>query len=151
MHTHTVLALDLEGTLISNGVSQIPRPGLFGFLLRCNELFPRIVIFTTVPEWQFRKIATLLVAEGQAPAWFAELEYVHWTGRTKDLAFIQDAQVEEALLVDDFEAYVHPGQERQFVRVEPFDYSCPETDTGLADVLKVLEQRLESNPRSSTR
>lgn len=28
----TVLALDLEGTLISNAMSQIPRPGLHAFL-----------------------------------------------------------------------------------------------------------------------
>jgi len=41
-----VLALDLEGTLISNAMSQIPWPGLAGFLNRCAELFPRIVMFT---------------------------------------------------------------------------------------------------------
>jgi hypothetical protein len=28
----TILALDLEGTLISNAISQIPRPGLHCFL-----------------------------------------------------------------------------------------------------------------------
>lgn len=30
--TPTILAMDLEGTLISNVVSQIPRPGLLDFL-----------------------------------------------------------------------------------------------------------------------
>ena len=30
----SILALDLEGTLISNAVSQIPRPGLYNFWSR---------------------------------------------------------------------------------------------------------------------
>src|SRR5690606_29950088 len=66
-----VLALDLEGTLISNAVSQIPRPGLFDFLTRCRDSFSRIVMFTTVSEKRFRDIAGLLVKEGFAPTWFA--------------------------------------------------------------------------------
>jgi hypothetical protein len=61
--TNYVLALDLEGTLISNAMSQIPRPGLANFLTRCAEIFPRIVMFTTVKEDRFRRIARLLVDE----------------------------------------------------------------------------------------
>ena len=38
-----VLALDLEGTLVSNAMSQIARPGLRDFLEFCGEAFPRIV------------------------------------------------------------------------------------------------------------
>ena len=71
-----VLALDLEGTLISNAVSQIARPGLFDFLEDCRELFPRIVIFTSVNEERFRAIANLLTTEGYAPNWFADIEYI---------------------------------------------------------------------------
>ena len=80
-----VLALDLEGTLISNAMSQIPRPGLHAFLSRCRELFTRIVMFTTVDEASFRKIEQSLVEEGFAPDWFATLKYVQWHGETKDL------------------------------------------------------------------
>lgn len=138
----TVLALDLEGTLISNAVSQIARPGLFNFLTRCMELVPRVVMFTTVPERRFREVAMLLVQEGQAPEWFADLEYVFWSGPTKDLNFIHGTGVREALLVDDFEAYVHPGQEQQWVLVDHFDYPYRDTDTGLVEALKVLEQKL---------
>jgi hypothetical protein len=83
----TTLALDLEGTLISNAMSQIPRPGLFEFLGRCAALFPRLVMFTTVNEDKFRQIARLLVEEGKAPAWFANIEYVNWQGETKNLEF----------------------------------------------------------------
>ena len=42
------IALDLEGTLISNAMSQIPRPGLFSFLEECRRLVERVVMFTTV-------------------------------------------------------------------------------------------------------
>lgn len=69
----TVLALDLAGTLISNAVSQIPRPGLHEFLTQCAARFPRIVMFITVSEDLFRAIARLLVLENEAPAWLAEL------------------------------------------------------------------------------
>jgi hypothetical protein len=59
------IALDLEGTLISNAVSQFPRPGLFTFLEYCHQNFVgiasrfenRLVIFTAVNEVRFRSIA----------------------------------------------------------------------------------------------
>jgi hypothetical protein len=135
----TVLALDLEGTLISNAMSQIPRPGLYEFLARCREIFPRVVMFTTVKEDRFRKIARLLVEEGVAPKWFATVEYVEWQGETKDLSFVQGVSWDEVLLVDDFEKYVHPGQERQWLQVEYFDYPYEASDTGLAKILGILE------------
>lgn len=142
MNHFTILALDLEGTLISNAMSQIPRPGLFTFLERCRELFPRVVMFTTVNEDRFRMIARLLVEENVAPPWFSEMEYVTWKGQTKDLACIPDANVQKTLLVDDFEVYVHPGQELQWVKVDYFDYPYDAQDAGLLKVLDVLEQRL---------
>ena len=60
----TTLALDLEGTLISNAMSQIPRPGLNDFLVRSRALFDRVVIYTAVAESRFRGIAAQLAAEG---------------------------------------------------------------------------------------
>jgi hypothetical protein len=133
-----VLALDLEGTLISNAMSQIPRPGLFEFLSRCREMFPRVVMFTTIEEEKFREIARLLVQEGAAPSWFADIEYVTWHGKTKDLSFIPGIHPDEALLVDDYERYVHPGQESQWLQVRYFEHPYPESDMGLSEVLKVL-------------
>jgi len=138
----SVLALDLEGTLISNAVSQIPRPGLFNFLEGCRELFPRIVMFTTVNETRFRAIASVLIQERAAPAWFAQLEYVSWTGATKDLALIHNAAVEKCLLVDDFEAYVHPGQHAQWICIESFSHPYEASDTELVAVLEKLRVRL---------
>ena len=71
-----VIALDLEGTLISNAVSQIPRPGLWSFLEGCRSLAARVVIFTAVSEERFRAIAGVLVEDGFAPEWFASIDYV---------------------------------------------------------------------------
>src|SRR5262245_62339875 len=95
-----VLALDLEGTLISNAVSQIARPGLFDFLEDCRELFPRMVIFTSVNEERFWTIANLLTTEGYAQNWFDEIEYINWTGVTKNVNFVVCASSEEIVLVD---------------------------------------------------
>jgi len=138
----SVLALDLEGTLISNAISQIPRPGLLSFLISCRELFPRIVMYTTVSEVRFRAIARLLVSEGAAPDWFAELEVVDWTGRTKDLALISGAALEDCLLLDDFEGYVHLGQRKQWVRVACFGHPYATSDWELENTLHELRQRI---------
>ncbi len=135
----TVLALDLEGTLISNAMSQIPRPGLYEFLESCAELFPRLVMFTTVKEDKFRQIARLLVDEGMAPAWFADMEYVNWEGETKNLESVPNAVVSDIILVDDFEIYVHPGQEAQWMQIAYFDYPYSDEDRGLLAMLEKLK------------
>jgi hypothetical protein len=117
-----VIALDLEGTLISNAVSQIPRPGLYQFLEFCRDTFERIVIFTAVSEPLTRRIVDQLVLDGDAPPWFGrELEYVNWTGSYKDLGFIPGAIIEETLLLDDQEDYVLPEQKRFWISVPEFD------------------------------
>jgi hypothetical protein len=139
-----VLALDLEGTLISNAVSQIARPGLFDFLEACREIFPRIVIFTSVNEERFRSIANRLTTEGYAPNWFADIEYINWTGETKDLKFVEGVSPEEILLVDDYAKYVHQGQESQWIKVPDFDYPYSDDDPGLRDVLQLLRIRVAS-------
>jgi NLI interacting factor-like phosphatase len=61
------IALDLEGTLISNAVSQFPRPGLFTFLEYCHRNFNRLVVFTAVNEVRFRSIARTLAENRDVP------------------------------------------------------------------------------------
>jgi NLI interacting factor-like phosphatase len=143
-----VLALDLEGTLISNAVSQIARPGLFDFLEDCRVLFPRIVIFTSVNEERFRAIAMLLTIEGYAPNWFADIEYITWTGETKNLNYIDGVSPEEILLVDDYEKYVHPGQAGQWIKAPDFDYPYSDDDQGLREVLQLLRMRVASSVKN---
>lgn len=138
----TILALDLEGTLISNAVSQIPRPGLSAFLTACRELFPRIVMFTTVREPMFRSIARGLVEEGAVPDWFAAMEYVEWSGPTKDLSIIQAVRLPFVLLVDDHGGYVHPGQESMWVPIPQFCSPYSGMDDELAATLGALKARV---------
>ncbi|AUI09746.1 hypothetical protein JAK62_04770 [Stenotrophomonas maltophilia] len=137
----SILALDLEGTLISNAVSQIPRPGLYEFLESAKSLFEGLVIFTTVPEPRFREIADLLACEGAAPGWFARLPYIDWTGPTKDLANVSQP-IGSAWLLDDYAPYVQPGQEHCWVPVQLFCSPYPEDDAGLDDAIEAIRKRL---------
>ncbi len=137
----TILAMDLEGTLISNAVSQIPRPGLCRFLETVNELFEHLVIYTSVPEPAFRRIAALLVREGCAPVWFAQLPYTNWNGATKDLRHVSPI-LGVALLLDDYKAYIHPGQEGFWVEASLYDAPYDASDNGLDAILGKLRERL---------
>ena len=94
-------------------------------------------MFTTVPEDRFRAIAHLLVEENEAPACFAGLEYIHWTGRTKDLGCIPNAAVDDVFLLDDCAEYVHPGQEKNWIPIGCFD-PANAGDTELLEVLPGL-------------
>lgn len=121
--TVRVIALDLEGTLISGAVSQFPRPGLFGFLEFCFQAADRVVIFTSVREDLAREIVTRLVADGLAPVEAAtSLEYVEWPRRgRKDLASVPGVSPDEVVLVDDQERYVVPEQRSQWIPIAEFD------------------------------
>lgn len=141
----TTLAMDLEGTLISNAVSQIPRPGLYDFLESVHSLFEQLAIYTTVPEPTFRKIAHLLVSEMCAPDWFAELPYIAWEGPTKDLRNVSPV-LGSAFLLDDHRAYVHPGQERYWIEARLFASPYDGADIGLQQALGVIRARLPAVP-----
>ena len=135
-----VIALDLEGTLISNAVSQIPRPHLFEFLERCKSITCRVVMFTTINEELFRKIASMLVLEGVAPEWFKEIEYINWRGKTKNLEFIPNSEVDSSILVDDFYAYIKDGQEANWVEIKQFSYPYSDDDQELKIALDKLRE-----------
>lgn len=117
----TVIALDLEGTLIKDQIDPQPRPGLYEFLEVLPRITARIVMMTTVPESKFREIAQSLVAQGVAPPWFVQVEYVTWQRPYKDMLQIPGiTDPSEALLVDDYEGYVHPDQRHCWLQVETF-------------------------------
>ncbi len=134
-----VIALDLEGTLISNAISQIPRPGLWEFLEGCHSVATRVVIFTAVKEDRFRAIARTLVTDGLAPPWFFEIEYVRWSGRYKDLTPLMNEHRCPVVLVDDHADYVQPDQRQHWISIVPFDPRRP--DAELSGVLTELQKR----------
>lgn len=135
-----VIALDLEGTLISNAMSQIARPGLYDFLEESKRLCGRIVIFTTVKEDLFYEIAEILVNEGYVPAWFKEIEYVRWTGEKKDLKFIKNVDPAQVILIDDYEEYVCEEQKSQWIEISQFGHPYSDSDNELKSVLIKLKE-----------
>lgn len=137
----TTLVLDLEGTLVSNAVSQIARPHLRHFLERCSVLFDEVVVMTAVREGVFRQVAGTLVAAGEAPRWFRDIRYVGWDGK-KSLRYAT-AQPDAALLVDDHEGYVADEDRACWVRIECFDPRS-HSDSELLRVLAELETRARS-------
>ena len=137
----TVLALDLEGTLISNAMSQLPRPGLRAFLDRCIASVPRVVIFTAVSTVRSRRILELLVAEGDVSEAVAALPIIDWDGPHKDLRFL-NAPEAECLLVDDLAEYIAPGQEAQWIPIAGWHAPYPEDDRELERVWGEIAARL---------
>jgi hypothetical protein len=121
--TVRVIALDLEGTLVSSAVSQFPRPGLFELLEFCFKVAERVALFTSVREEKAREVVARLVADGLAPAIAAtDLEYIDWPCRgLKDLAFVTGASLDEVVLIDDQESCIVPEQREQWIPVAEFD------------------------------
>mgnify|MGYP005877253515 CR=1 FL=1 len=117
------LALDLDGVLITNAISQFPRPGLMRFLCQCEQLFgiENICIFTTVNETRFRHIADRLVVDGYAPEWFAKIRYIDWVGEHKDLRLVDD-NIENVIMVDDYPPYIKQTQKHHLIEVNPPGY-----------------------------
>ena len=134
----TVLALDLEGTLISNAMSQIPRRGLYRFLELCAHHIERVVLYTAVRRELALEIVQRLSMEGEAPPWFASIQYVEWSGPYKRLAFVGAG---ESILVDDQRGYIFPGEEERWVAIREFE-SPYVADDELERVWSVLSDRL---------
>jgi len=124
-----ILALDLEGTLISSATICWPRPGLFPFLTWAWEAFERIVVFSAVPATVAGQICWDLAAEGEAPAWFADVPAFEAQAEKKDLARI--GPLGRVLLVDDHAEYVLAAQKPWWVPIARF---CPELGCGDPDV-----------------
>ncbi len=141
MPRESILALDLEGTLISNAVSQFPRPGLYAFLEFCREHFERLVLFTAVREAVGEAIVRTLVAENTVPEWLLDVPFVGWDGHIKDLGNIPDARPCDCLLVDDNRDYVVDDQVAQWIPVAKYESPYPDTDCELARVQQVIVER----------
>ena len=134
--TTSILALDLEGTLISSMHTVVPRPWLYDFLEFCRERFPRIVLYTFVDERSARAVLRQLCEEGAVPEWFCDIEVVDWDPDsqdtpTKNLLTIPGATIENTLIVDDMEDYIVPEQKPQWIPVQSFESEDRFTDREL--------------------
>ena len=140
-----ILALDLEGTLISDAYSRIPRPGLRAFLDPLPALFDEIVLFTAAGERETRESLAEIVASDHAPDWVAEIRYVDWGGNrsgsiTKDLRRVDDDPA-RVLMVDDHpELFMEPDQAERWVPISSWDGEGE--DDELERVLEELKRRV---------
>lgn len=134
-----LLCLDLEGTLISNAISQIPRPGLYQFLDRVSGLCD-LMIYTSVSESRVDAIRDLLVQEGGAPAWFKELEVIRPTGTLKPKAVCGR---DRAYLLDDQAGVIVPGEEEWWIPVPEYLPPYSADDQALCQVLKNIKTRIQ--------
>lgn len=140
-----LFCLDLEGTIISNAISQIPRPGIFSFLefLGANG---SVVLFTSVSPRRSSDIQRLLVAEGHAPDWFAGLDVLNpeATVKRRAVAEAYAPGLDQYLLLDDQAGVVDPSERNWWVPVAEFEppYSTDEDALAMvqADLLTRLSQ-----------
>ncbi|WP_417583221.1 NIF family HAD-type phosphatase [Nitrincola sp.] len=133
-----LLCLDLEGTLISNAVSQIPRPGLHEFLSTVGEMCD-LLIYTSVSEERVTSIQSLLVAEGVVPEWFADLAVMVSTGNLKPKSCCGR---DRAFLLDDQPSVIVPGEESWWIAIPEYLPPYSETDQAFKAVLDVISQRV---------
>lgn len=135
-----VLALDLEGTLISNAMSQFPRPGLRPFLEWCFRTFPRVVLFTGVEQEHAHGVLMSLSAHGDAPPAVEHMDVILWHGDHKDLNFISGATPGECRLVDDLEHYIKPSQREQWIPIKSWMSPYSTDDRELQRVESILRK-----------
>lgn len=136
-----IVALDLEGTLISNAISQFPRPGLHQFLTHLKQLDIDLAVYTAVSRPRARHIMQQLAAAEDTPGWFAQLPLHTTDTTTKDLTAIDDDPT-RVWLIDDQPAVAHPDQTNHVIIIEAFDPPYPDTDTALAELLTQLPAEL---------
>jgi hypothetical protein len=134
-----LLCLDLEGTLISNAVSQIPRPGAYHFLERAAILFD-LMLYTSVSRERVDKIRRLLIEEQVVPAWFADLPVIH---PTETIKYKQRCGRFYALLLDDQIEVVAPGEEDWWIPIKEFSPPYSDQDRELIKTLEKIHSRLD--------
>tara|TARA_R110002167_G_scaffold157391_2_gene352364 strand:- start:638 stop:1111 length:474 start_codon:yes stop_codon:yes gene_type:complete len=151
MTVETVIALDLEGTLISNAISQFARPGLAEFLEFCRQRFQRIYVYTAVHDGRCHEVIYNLVVRDLAPAWLSDVQFIHWDRNLKNLNNIPDSSPNECLIVDDNPDYIVEDQRSQWISIEQFEPPYLDTDRELYRIQQVIERRLcgESDSRDS--
>ena len=124
------IALDLNGTLISNGFSLFPRPGLHALLETCREVATHIVVFTGMRQARAEQVVATLVRDGHAPTWFAEVDILADSEGAKDLRHVCE-DPSRALLLDNSPENALPNQRDRLLQVATFAHPYPDDDREL--------------------
>ncbi|MFC2131595.1 NIF family HAD-type phosphatase [Bacteroidota bacterium] len=143
-----ILALDLEGTLITDRITIVPRPGLYEFLEYCKSKFERIVMMTSVPLEYFLQTREHLLEIEAVPKWFIKVPYINYAdfeesefGEFKDLRCIPESKVDEILIIDDMEWFIRNEQNQQWISITPFKGN--QDDNELIKIMKYFDYLFE--------
>ncbi|MGY8767866.1 MAG: NIF family HAD-type phosphatase [Pirellulales bacterium] len=142
MPNENVIALDLEGTLISNAVSQFARPGLFKFLAWCEDHFEVVYIYSAVRDSKCHEIVYNLISQNLAPKWLENTQFVQWDRELKDLRNITGATLDTCLIVDDNRDYIREDQRHQWIEIKKWSPPYLDTDRELERTQGLIEARL---------
>lgn len=141
-----VIALDLEGTLISHASTMIPRPGLLEFLTFCKDNAERVVFLSFVDEEKGRTILNRMADAGHMPDWVRTAEYFHAQGGRPGAKNLRQLGVEpeQVLLVDDQPQVLPSEQQHRLVRVVEFKEPFSAADSELEQVQKRIMEKQHS-------
>ncbi len=134
-----VVALDLEGTLISSAVRPVPRPYLNHFLSYCMKTFNNVVIYSSVKKERVDSVWSELFVQGFIPEELREIKSVHWKGRYKNLKFIKGFEPKQIVLIDDTEAWIEPSQKSQWIKIKQWSYPFSNNDQELKRIIALLK------------
>lgn len=146
---NTLICLDLEGTLISNAISQIPRPDLYAFLTKVAEL-GSLVLFTSVSPDRTKQIQQLLVAEHVVPAWFNDLQAIHPSGtkKPKSQAIEHAPAASHYYLIDDQSQCIEASENDWWIPIEEYLPPYRSDDQELLRVAEFTQQKLLREAKS---
>jgi hypothetical protein len=143
-----VLAVDLEGTLISNVVSRFPRPRLFEFFEFCQRSSFKTVLFTAVDSQFARSVMMQLERLVSIPVGMGMIPIVDWQKKTgdvhnpKNLQYVQkmfpSTKLHNIYLIDDCEFFVALGQQLQWIQIEHYGTPYSQDDTELLRIMELI-------------
>ncbi len=144
-----VLALDMEGTLVSTSKGIQVRPYLWELLSFAYAEFERVVLYTRLSKPAARQIVASLVQNHFAPPVFLQrFEYIEGPTEYKDLLAISEVDWTEVLIVDDNPTNAVPEQQSQWLTLPSFTpyagaLGQAEPDTALLKMIELLKNKLK--------
>lgn len=140
----SLVCLDLEGTIISNAVSQIPRPGLYDFLHQVSAIAD-LILYTSVSPERTEAIKQLIVSEGSAPESFLGVASIHPVATVKPRQLVPDiSRYRDVVLVDDQRAVIADDELDWWIPVAEYQPPYPDDDHELEHVLSRIRERVIS-------
>lgn len=136
-----VLAVDLEGTLVSNAVSAFARPGLGAFLGWASTRFAEVVLYTAVRTERAEAVLDAVVELDDIPSSVLPARVITQVDRCKRLHRVADDDW-AVLLVDDQAGAVCPAEVDRWIRIEEWSAPYARDDAGLRAARAALETRI---------